>query len=294
MKTMENKAIVIKIIAGAYTLYDKEKNEKILAKPRGNFRYNNENIKVGDLVSYSVSLDNVSIEKRLPRKNELVRPSIANIDQAIVVFSVKEPDLNLNLLDKFLAVMEYNNIKTVIVFNKMDLINDDNSLNEIFSYYEKIGYEVVYTSTKNNDIECVKTLLKDKISVITGQSGVGKSSILNQISPDLQLETNAISKALGRGKHTTRYTELIPLCDGWIADTPGFGTMNIEDLDEQSLAHSFVEFFEASSSCKYKGCKHINEPGCNVRTLVDSGEILKSRYENYCLFNKSIKEKKRY
>ena len=176
-----------------------------------------------------------TIVKVEPRKNDLVRPTIANIDQAIVVTSVKEPDLNLNLLDRFIAILEYNDIVPILVFNKIDLLDLDDTLD----YYHKIGYQVFKTTTKEQHlIEKLKPLMANKIRVITGQSGGGKSSILNILDEKYMLATNNISKALNRGKHTTRYTALLPFENGWVADSPGFGIIDFSDMTEVDLSHS--------------------------------------------------------
>lgn len=206
-----NKALVICLISGEYTLYDLSTSKTLLAKPRGVFRNNQTTVKVGDIVYYEDGNPFATIMKVEPRKNDLVRPTIANIDQAIVVTSVKEPDLNLNLLDRFIAILEYNDIVPILVFNKIDLLDKDDNLDDTLDYYHKIGYQVFKTTTKEQHlIEKLKPLMANKISVITGQSGVGKSSILNILDEKYMLATNNISKALNRGKHTTRYTALLP------------------------------------------------------------------------------------
>lgn len=293
-----NKGLVIRLIAGEYKVFDLESSTIINAKPRGVMRIKSSAPKVGDYVDYTIIDEkNAIIEKITPRTNDLIRPYISNIDQAFVIFSVKEPDLNLNLLDKFLVTLEFNNITPIIVFNKWDLLKDTeiDSTNQIIKYYESIGYKTIITSCTNNLLNDLKDYIKDKISVFTGQSGVGKSSLLNLIDPNLLIETNEISMALGRGKHTTRHVELISVCDGWVADTPGFGTIDFEGMEKIDLAQNFVEFFNSSNCCKYSGCLHINEPSCNVKKIVDDGNILKSRYENYLTFINDLgKDKKEY
>ncbi len=291
-----NKALVTCIISGDYTLYDLDKKNIITAKPRGVFRNNKTTIKVGDIVTYDKNAS-VIITKVDKRKNELIRPSIANIDQAIVVTSLKEPDLNLNLLDKFLAILEYNNILPILVFSKIDLLDEDELAKKmcVINYYQKIGYLVFTTTTKESGvIDVIKPYIKDKISVMVGQSGVGKSSLLNIIDENYQLQTDAISKALNRGKHTTRFTILLPFEGGWIADSPGFGIVDLNDFDELILSQSFKEFFKISEKCKYNCCLHINEPGCFVKKSVDDGEILKSRYDNYLLLQKEIRKNRKW
>jgi ribosome biogenesis GTPase len=293
-----NKGLVIRLIAGEYKIYDLESKTIINAKPRGVMRIKSSAPKVGDYVDYTVIDDNNAIiEKIHERHNDLIRPYICNIDKAFVIFSVKEPDLNLNLLDKFLVTLEYNNITPIIIFNKWDLLKDEEikDVTAIINYYESIGYKTIITSCENLELSDLKTYLKDKVSVFTGQSGVGKSSLLNLIDPTLLIETNEISLALGRGKHTTRHVELLNVADGWVADTPGFGTIDFEGMEKIDLAQNFVEFFKHSSECKYNGCLHINEPNCKVKELVENKIILSSRYENYLTFINDIgKDKKEY
>lgn len=273
---------VIRILAGDYKVYNLEDKSLSFCKPTGKLKNLSDIIKVGDVVEYN----NQTITSVYPRTTDLVRPNIANIEQAFIIFSVKEPDLNLNLLDKFLMSLEYHNIKPIIIFNKMDLL-DEASLayvNSIIDYYHMIGYEVVTTSAILNELSNLEKYLENHISVFTGQSGVGKSSLLNSLDDNLHLLTNEISMALGRGKHTTTCTELYQVMNGWIADTPGFGTIDYDVIDEVDIAHNFVEFFKVSSFCKYNGCLHINEPSCRVLEDVSKGKILKSRYENYLKF----------
>ena len=291
-----NKGIITCLIAGEYTVYDELTNNYYKGKPRGIFRIKDNTLKVGDRVTYDLLEDKITITKLLDRTNDLIRPQIANVDQAFVVFSVKDPDLNLNLLDRFITILEYNKITPILIFNKWDLLNDDDlkEVLEVEKYYSKLGYKVIRTSAKQSLLNQLESFIENKISVITGQSGVGKSSILNVLDPSLKLNTNDISKALNRGKHTTRHVELIKIKNGWIADTPGFGIMEFIDMEETDIAHSFVEFFELSSSCKYSGCLHLNEPKCMVKDGVLSGTILKSRYENYKQFIEEIKKRKKW
>ena len=189
------------------------------------------------------------------------------------------------------------NILPILVFNKMDLLNEEELIEtkKIIDYYNKIGYTTLQTSTKLNEIDNLEKLLENKISFFTGQSGVGKSSILNVLDPSLSIKTAEISKALGRGKHTTRHVELLSLGEGYLADTPGFGTVDFTGIDAYTLSQQFREFFEALPNCKYGQCLHINEPNCEVKRRIENNEILKSRYENYLLFVKEIQEtKKKY
>ncbi len=262
------------------------------------FQKNKQDLKVGDFVEFDeLEKGKAYITKLYPRVNDLVRPSIANIDLAIIATSVKEPEFNDNLLDRFLTILSFNNIDGVILFTKWDLLNDEEQekMNDIVLYYESIGYKVLKTSTKDENLEKVfKELVNNKECVITGQSGVGKSSLLNLLNIDLNLETNDISKALNRGKHTTRHVELIPILGGWIADTPGFGTMEFIGMEEIDIAQSFSEFFKASSLCKFKGCLHLNEPNCEVKKLIQDKQILESRYNNYLQFIEEVKKQRKW
>lgn len=289
-----NKARVVCLIAGTYTLYDEAKDIYLKAKPLGIFRkQSNKAPKVGDIVSYEENGAEASITKVDKRKNDFIRPAISNIDQAFLVFSVKEPDLNLNLLDKFLVLFESNDIDPILIFNKWDLLDDERDTLKIVEYYESLGYKCIKTNALSEATLELKDYIKGKYSILTGQSGVGKSTILNQLAPNLDLKTNEISQALGRGKHTTRHVEFYPLFDGWVADTPGFGDIDLSDMPKLSIANCFREFLLNSKDCKYNGCLHINEPKCKVKELVENGEILESRYENYLyLINETNKEKR--
>lgn len=253
----------------------------------GKFKYLKLSPKVGDLVE--VDIDNNIIKKIMPRKNELIRPPISNIDQAIILVSCKEPSFSSNLLDKMLVVIEYNNAKPVICFTKYDLLSDTSEINEIISYYKQIGYEVYI----NSNLDSIKSILSNKISVLTGQTGVGKSSLLNHLKADLNLATNEISKALGRGKHTTRHVELLSIEDGLVADTPGFSSLDFIGMNKNDIKDNFVEFFKNQDKCKYKDCLHIKEDGCYIKELVEEGKIRRTRYDNYKKFIESIENNMR-
>ncbi len=279
---------IIKSISGEYTIVCD--NEKIICKPRGLFRYQGMSPKVGDIVSLNEKTR--SIMEIKPRKNDLVRPFMSNIDKAFAVFSVKEPDLNLNLLDRMLAIFEFNDIETIIVFTKLDLLDNKDEYLKVKKYYQNLGYSIYESSRDVLPVDLLKEV-DDNICVLTGQSGVGKSTLLNGFDQSLDLKTSEISQALGRGKHTTRHIELIPLAKGYLADTPGFGMVSFDDMDVLSLSQAFREFFLASKKCKYGQCLHINEPNCEVKNLLEKKEILESRYKNYLLFVKEIEEKER-
>lgn len=288
-----SKGLVVKSISGEYTVYDN--GEYIICKPRGIFRHKDETIKVGDKVEYDFATKTIfSYEKRV---NDLVRPVCANIVKGFVVTSVVEPDLNLNLLDKMICQLEYNNIIPIIVFTKVDLLKDNNPKYEeyllIKDYYKKIGYTIIDTEEESLVEEIIK-LVGEDVCVMTGQSGVGKSTLLNRIDNGLDLKTNIISKSLGRGKHTTRHIELFPIGNGFLADSPGFGNLSLESFTEVAIGHSFIEFLDNSSECKYKPCLHINEPNCKIKELVKNKIILKSRYDNYIQFINEYRKIKKY
>ena len=282
------KGQIIKAIAGVY--FVESENMIYQCKARGKFRKEQFKPLVGDHCEFSVENETEGyIFKIFPRKNQLVRPAISNIDQALLVFSAKEPDMNYILLDRFLALIEYHQIKPIICVSKIDLTTQ---AKDMMKPYHDAGYEIYYISSKENQgIDTIKELFKDKTTVITGQSGVGKSSLLNALNIDLNLETNEISKALGRGKHTTRHVELFKMYDGYIADTPGFSSLELTMLPTE-LAVSYHDFEELSSMCKYRGCLHDKEPYCAVKEAVENGTISKDRYEHYLMFLKEVKELK--
>lgn len=268
---------IIKNISNDYVV--KVDNELYTCKPRGKFRISNLTPLVGDIVE--IDNNNNYIIDIKKRKNSLIRPSVSNIDKAIVVTSVK-PKLDTNLLDKLLVLTMYNNIEPVICFTKLDLLNLEElkEINSIINYYESIGYVTV----KNTEIDKIKSILKNNLSVFVGQSGAGKSSLLNKLDSKLELKTNEISKALGRGKHTTRHVELFEVCEGLVVDTPGFSSLDLSSLSNMDIRDNMKEMFDNLDKCKYRDCMHYKEDGCYVKSLVDDNVILKSRYDNYISF----------
>lgn len=279
------KGQIIKSIGELYTIQEVGTKEKVALKPRGNIRYKGQKPKVGDFVMYDKQ-----IEKILDRRNDLVRPPICNIDQAILVFSCIRPEISYSLLDRFLSIIEHNNIEVKLVITKVDLCEDIDKVKETLSYYGQY-YDVFFVNNKDKEtVEELKAIFADKVSVFTGQTGVGKSSLLNALG-SFQLKTDEISEALGRGKHTTRHTELFEYNEGLVADTPGFSSLDFIDMTIEDLRDSFVDFDELSGGCRYRGCFHHHEPtkDCCVKQEVEKGNILKSRYESYIAFLEEIK-----
>lgn len=282
--------IITKLISGEYTVLSDHK--LYVCKPRGLFRHTEQSLKVGDHVVFEEETRIITEVQK--RKNELVRPVIANVDQVFLVFSVAQPDLNTHLLDRLLSIVEYNDIRAIIVFTKLDLLVDKQSYQIVRDYYQQIGYTILEFKKDAAIDETFYQHIDHNISVLAGQSGVGKSTILNHLDSTFTLKTDIISKALNRGKHTTRHVELLPVRDGFIADTPGFGIASFDEMDFRTFSDTFVEFFALRSQCRFTQCIHENEPGCAVKKAVESKEILPSRYENYLNFMKEIKEVKQY
>ncbi|MEH7388504.1 ribosome small subunit-dependent GTPase A [Bacillus sp. JJ1521] len=286
---------IIKALSGFYYVKD-ENGELIQCRGRGVFRKNKVTPLVGDYVVFQAENDTDGyILEVLERKNELVRPPIANVDQAILVFSAIKPDFSPLLLDRFLVLVESNDIEPIICISKTDLISKD-AVQEIENFarsYREIGYRVLLTSTKEREgLDQLLPLLDNQISVFAGQSGVGKSSLLNTLRPDLDLETNEISMSLGRGKHTTRHVELIEVAGGLVADTPGFSSLEFLTIEAEELSYCFPEIYKVGANCKFRGCTHISEPKCAVRQGVEDGRIEQFRYDHYVSFYEEIKERK--
>jgi len=277
--------LVIKAISGEYSVFND--GRLLVCKPKGLFRLREELVKVGDRVV--VDEKTKTIIAVLPRKNELIRPAVANLDKIFLVFSVKEPELNLNLLDRLLSIFEYYDLHPIIVFTKVDLLENQEEFLKISHYYHQIGY-TTFSTGRGLSFDLIKQEISGSICAFAGQSGVGKSTLLNCFDGSFQIKTDAISQALGRGKHTTRHVELLKLGDGWVADTPGFGTIEFPNIDMLTFSQTFREFFEARKDCQFKKCLHVDEPDCAIKKMVKGGSILASRYDNYLLFYKEIKE----
>lgn len=251
-----------------------------VCKPRGKFR----NDKITPLVGDTVVIDDINkyLLEIKPRKNSLIRPPIANVDIALIAVSVKEPNFDSNLLDKLLTIISFNNITPIICLTKLDLLNKEENKNikEITKYYQSIGYVVV----ENTNTKEIKKLIQNKKVVIAGQSGAGKSTLLNRLDKNLSLETNEISKSLGRGKHTTRCTTLYEVDTALIADTPGFSSVDLHGMTKLDIRDNMQEMYDNLEHCKYRDCMHIKEDNCYVKKLLEEGKILPSRYNNYKTF----------
>ncbi|WP_079910328.1 ribosome small subunit-dependent GTPase A [Paenibacillus sp. 32352] len=305
--------LIVKALSGYYYVLSEEDElmTSIQCRARGIFKKRGVSPLVGDRVIYELTENGEgTVTEILPRTSELVRPPVANVELVVLVFAVTEPALNLQLLDKFLVHTESAGLETIICLTKHDLVADDKDpetasqalgegaqgITEIVRLYESIGYLTVVTSAKRGiGIEPVLEQLAGRISVFAGQSGVGKSSLLNAMVPGLQLETNQISMKLGRGKHTTRHVELIRLTNGGlVADTPGFSQLDFLQIEEaEQLSSCFREFREYAAGCKFRGCLHLHEPDCKVLEAKEKGDISESRYEHYLQFLTDIKERKR-
>ncbi|MGT2934154.1 ribosome small subunit-dependent GTPase A [Streptococcus catagoni] len=276
---------IIKSLAGFY--YVESEGKVYQTRARGNFRKKGQKPYVGDFVDFTAADNSEGYILAIhDRKNELVRPPIVNIDQAIVIMSAKEPDFNSNLLDRFLILLEHKKIKPIIYISKMDLLESSKELKMIGQRYQEIGYSFVM------DRDSLLPYLTDKITVFMGQTGVGKSTLLNKIAPDLALETAAISESLGRGRHTTRAVSFYNLHGGKIADTPGFSNLDYDITNAEDLSEAFPEIRYYSHQCKFRSCTHRHEPQCAVMVAVEAGHIWKSRYDNFLQFLSEIENRR--
>lgn len=288
---------IIKGIAGFYYVHV-EGMGVYECRAKGIFR--NVNIKplVGDDVRMEV-LDEQDKEGNvievLPRKNELIRPAVANIDQALIIFSIVKPNPNFNLLDRFLIKMERQKLPCIICFNKLDIASDEEKA-AICRAYDTSGYKIAFISAiKNERMEELKCLLEGKTTTVAGPSGVGKSTIINCLKPEANMETGSISRKIERGRHTTRHSEIIALGnETYIVDTPGFTSLDISEIEKEELASYYPEFIEYEPQCRFRGCAHINEPDCKVKEALENGNISRMRYENYCMLYEELRSVRRY
>ena len=291
------KGKIIKGIAGFYYVHDGV-GAVYECKAKGVFRSRNIKPLVGDDVEITV-LDEKerkgNIETILPRRNRLIRPAVSNVDQAVVVFAVTEPMPNLNLLDRFLVMMERQNVPVIICFNKIDL-SEESEIEKLKKIYGPAGYPLHFISTyEEQGLLELHSLIAGRTTVLAGPSGVGKSSITNFLQPEAKMETGIVSEKIKRGKHTTRHSELFFVEEGtYMMDTPGFSSMYIEELEEKELKDYFPEFVPYTDDCRFLGCVHIGERQCGVKDAVEAGKISRSRYENYRLLYQELKDKRRY
>lgn len=295
MRRMTGK--IIKGIAGFYYVHV-VKAGVYECKAKGVFRKQNKKPLVGD----NVEIDVVDEENKigniialLPRRNELIRPAVANIDQMLLVFAVDHPKPNLNLLDRLLIMMERQNVPVCICFNKQETAQEAEAeyLKEV---YAKCGYPVIFTSAlKGQGMEQILSYIKGKTTAFAGPSGVGKSTVINYLYPEAAMETGAISEKIQRGRHTTRHSELFCMEEGtYLMDTPGFTAMFPPDFEKEDLKDYFNEFSEYEGRCRFQGCVHINEPGCIAKQALSEGQISKERYQSYLTIYEELKEQRRY
>lgn len=288
---------IIKGIAGFYYVHLKDKGV-YECKAKGIFRNKKVKPLVGDRVLIKILSEDTktgNIEEILKRSNSLIRPAVANVDQAVVIFAAAKPTPNLNLLDRFLILMEKECVDTIICFNKKDLCKKE-QLEELLQIYQSAGYRVLFTSASENEgINQLKDILRGKTTTVAGPSGVGKSSLINCLQEGVLMATGSISTKIERGKHTTRHSELITMEDcTYIVDTPGFSSIELTGIEKEELQEYFIEFGDYEKKCRFQGCAHIHEPDCGVKEALEHGEINKSRYENYIQLYEELKNKRRY
>lgn len=288
---------IIKGIAGFYYIYAEDGNI-YECKAKGIFRKDNFKPLVGDNVEITILNEEEkegSVTSILPRRNSLIRPAVANVDQAFLIFAMENPKPNFLLLDRFLIMMEQQKIPVVICFNKKD-VGEKKEMEKLYEIYTGCGYRVVLSSTYEGEgMDEIREILKGKTTVVAGPSGVGKSSITNCMQGEVQMETGEISKKLKRGKHTTRHSQVIPVeKNTFLVDTPGFSSLYLTDMKEEELRDYFPEFVMYEPQCRFQGCMHIHEPGCAVKKALSEGKISQQRYDNYLALYEELKEKRRY
>lgn len=288
---------IIKGIAGFYYIYAEDGNV-YECKAKGIFRKDNFKPLVGDNVEITVLNEEEkegSVASILPRRNSLIRPAVANVDQAFLIFAMENPKPNFLLLDRFLIMMKQQEIPAVICFNKKD-VGEKEEMEKLYEIYTGCGYRVVLSSTYEGEgMDEIHEILKGKTTVVAGPSGVGKSSITNCMQGEVQMETGEISKKLKRGKHTTRHSQVIPVeKNTFLVDTPGFSSLYLTDMKEEELRDYFPEFVMYEPQCRFQGCMHIHEPGCAVKKALSEGKISQQRYDNYLALYEELKEKRRY
>ena len=288
---------IVKGISGFYYVHVVESGI-YECKAKGIFRQQ----KMKPLVGDDVEIDIISEEKKtgnvaaiLPRKNALIRPAVANVDQALLIFAAASPNPNFNLLDRFLVMMERQDVPVILCFNKCDLITEEQQ-QEIASIYEASGCKILFVSAKKElGLNALQEILEGKTTTVAGPSGVGKSSLINLLAPEACMETGEISKKIERGRHTTRHAELIQLKgDGYIMDTPGFSSLYLPEMEKEELQDCYPEFAAFEPYCRFQGCSHISEPDCGVKEALSEGKIHPVRYENYCQLYGELKDRKKY
>lgn len=294
-KTIQGK--IIKGIAGFYYVYAAGTGV-YECKAKGVFRNQKQKPLVGDEVEIAV-LDEEehtgNVETILPRRNELVRPAVSNVDQALVIFAAAKPQPNYNLLDRFLCMMEYQELPVALCFNKCDLVSEE-EMCAIEEIYRPAGYPILFTSAKQEiGLEEIERLLMGKTTTVAGPSGVGKSSLINSLLGESRMETGEISRKIERGKHTTRHSQILPIAkDTYIVDTPGFSSMDVPGLEKEALWQCYPEFIPFEPECRFRGCSHIHEPDCGVKMALEEGQISNTRYENYVLIYEEMKHIRKY
>lgn len=288
---------IVKGISGFYYVHVVESGI-YECKAKGIFRQK----KMKPLVGDDVEIDIISEEKKtgnvaaiLPRKNALIRPAVANVDQALLIFAAASPNPNFNLLDRFLVMMGRQDVPVILCFNKCDLITEEQK-QEIEAIYEASGCKILFVSAKKElGLKELQEILEGKTTTVAGPSGVGKSSLINLLAPEACMETGEISKKIERGRHTTRHAELIQLKgDGYIMDTPGFSSLYLPEMEKEELQDCYPEFAAFEPYCRFQGCSHISEPDCGVKEALSEGKIHPVRYENYCQLYGELKDRKKY